>query len=58
MAAPLSKDCSEIGHSAEVLDSFGQRMCKGSNDGVLQGVPTAEASEYFILFPSDDVKGL
>ena len=35
VAAPLSKDCSEIGHSAEVLDSFRQRMCKAPTMGFL-----------------------
>lgn len=55
-AALLSKDCWEIGHSTEVLDSFRQGMCKALAMGLSSA--TTDASQYFILFPFDDVKEL
>jgi hypothetical protein len=55
VVAPLSKDCWEFRHGAEVLDGFKQCVCKALAMGLLsaysRGVPV------FILFPSDDVNG-
>jgi hypothetical protein len=57
VVAPLSKDCWEFRHNAEVLDGFRRRMCKAlSSDGALECLQPRRPS-IFILFPFDDVKG-